>query len=61
VTYNGKPLYLYSDEKVFRVSFSDTVSYTTSTGRVGNGNGVPGPGGGKFSVITPDSPSGVLA
>ena len=53
VTYNGKPLYLYSGEKVFRVSFSDTVSYTTPTGTVGNGNGIPGPSGGKFSVIYP--------
>jgi hypothetical protein len=27
------------------------VSYTTSTGTVGNGNGLAGPDGGKFSVI----------
>ena len=53
VTYNGQPLYQYSGERIFRVSFSDTVSYTTSTGTVGNGNGVPGPAGGKFSVIYP--------
>jgi predicted lipoprotein with Yx(FWY)xxD motif len=54
VTYNGNPLYLYSGEKIFNVgSVSGTVSYTTSTGTVGNGNGLPGPGGGRFSVTYP--------
>jgi predicted lipoprotein with Yx(FWY)xxD motif len=54
VTYNGNPLYLYSGEKIFNVSsVSGTVSYTTSTGTVGNGNGLPGPDGGRFSVIYP--------
>jgi len=52
VTYDDKPLYLYSGEKIFKVEpVTDTVSYTTSTGTVGNGNGLPGPGGGSFSVI----------
>jgi predicted lipoprotein with Yx(FWY)xxD motif len=53
VTYNGKPLYLYSGEKIFSVNFSDILSYTSPTGTVGNGNGLPGPGGGKFSAIYP--------
>jgi predicted lipoprotein with Yx(FWY)xxD motif len=56
VTYDGKPLYLYSGEEIFRVSSSDILSYTTSTGTIGNGNGLPGPDGGKFSVIYPRKP-----
>jgi predicted lipoprotein with Yx(FWY)xxD motif len=42
VTYEGKPLYLYSAEKFLSGSASGTA---------GNGNGLPGPDGGTFSVI----------
>jgi hypothetical protein len=46
VTYQGKPLYLYSLEK-----FTVASSLLVTTGTAGNGNGLPGPGGGTFSVI----------
>jgi hypothetical protein len=46
VTYQGRPLYLYSLEK-----FAVARSLLVTTGTAGNGNGLPGPGGGTFSVI----------
>ncbi len=50
VTYGGKPLYLYSAEKaVFPVAGGPPR--TTDT--FGNGNGLAGPGGGRFSIIYP--------
>jgi predicted lipoprotein with Yx(FWY)xxD motif len=51
VTYNGKPLYLYSEEKIY--TGGSSPGYSTASGTVGNGNGLPGPGGGTFSVIYP--------
>ncbi len=49
VTYEGKPLYLYSAERfVFLPGGPPDAS-----GTVANGNGLAGPGGGKFSVIYP--------
>ncbi len=44
VTYDGKPLYLYSAEK---------VNVHNSIGTAGNGNGLAGPRGGTFSVVLP--------
>jgi predicted lipoprotein with Yx(FWY)xxD motif len=49
VTYEGKPLYLYSAERaVFR-----NVEGPPHPVTVGNGNGLRGPGGGVFSVVDP--------
>jgi predicted lipoprotein with Yx(FWY)xxD motif len=50
VTYGGKPLYLYSAER-----FVDPTSGAgpLTTGTVGNGNGLAGPDGGIFSVVSP--------
>jgi predicted lipoprotein with Yx(FWY)xxD motif len=48
VTYNGKPLYLYTSERFVMLAGGPQM-----TGTVGNGNGLSGPGGGKFSVILP--------
>jgi predicted lipoprotein with Yx(FWY)xxD motif len=50
VTYEGKPLYLYSGEKVI---LSPGGAGPQSTGTVGNGNGLAGPGGGAFSLVSP--------
>ena len=48
VTYKGKPLYLYSSEQaVFNAGQPST------TGTVGNGNGLHGPYGGTFSIAFP--------
>jgi predicted lipoprotein with Yx(FWY)xxD motif len=47
VTYDGKALYLYSREKVF---LGANVKLE-KTGSAGNGNGLPGPKGGTFSVV----------
>ncbi len=48
VTYEGKPLYLYSAEKaVFPVAGGPP----RTIGTFGNGNGLAGSGGGKFSII----------
>jgi len=47
VTYEGKPLYLYSAER-FLPREGTIVS---EAGTAGNGNGLPAPGGGTFSVI----------
>jgi len=47
VTYDGSPLYLYSAEK--RI-FSGNMP-SQSAGTAGNGNGLSGPAGGKFSII----------
>ncbi|MGA7834388.1 MAG: hypothetical protein WCA31_04195 [Acidimicrobiales bacterium] len=49
VTYGGKPLYLYSRERIFR-----SATGLKSTGTAGNGSGMPGPDGSTFSTI-PDS------
>ena len=48
VTYKGRPLYLYSLEKFVVPS---PVSVPRATGTAGNGNGLPGPGHGTFSVV----------
>jgi len=55
VTYQGRPLYLYSLEK-FTVASSQLLGRIMTgtlvmTGTAGNGNGLAGPGGGTFSVI----------
>ncbi len=47
VTYNRKPLYLYSQEQA---QFS-SAGQPLTTGTVGNGNGLSGPHGGTFSDI----------
>jgi hypothetical protein len=49
-TYEGKPLYLYSAE---RFVFPVPGSMFQSTGTVGNGNGLAGPGGGTFLIVFP--------
>ena len=51
VTYDGRPLYLYSAERIYKAG--SPPGYSTLSGTVGNGNGLPGPGGGTFSVIYP--------
>jgi predicted lipoprotein with Yx(FWY)xxD motif len=51
VTYNGKPLYLYSAERIYKAG--SLPGYSTPSGTAGNGNGLPGPGGGTFSAIYP--------
>jgi predicted lipoprotein with Yx(FWY)xxD motif len=48
VTYKGRPLYLYSLEKFV---LPPPVSVPQATGTVGNGNGLPGPSGGTFSIV----------
>lgn len=48
VTYQGKPLYFYSAEQVV---LGPTGPSTNGT--AGNGDGVSGPHGGTFSVVTP--------
>lgn len=48
VTYEGKPLYLYSREKFV---FPPPVSLPQTTATAGNGEGLKWPGGGTFSVI----------
>ena len=50
VTYDGAPLYLYSGEKgVFPVAGGPPKR----SGTAGNGNGLAGPGGGTFSILSP--------
>jgi predicted lipoprotein with Yx(FWY)xxD motif len=49
VTYDGKPLYLYSAEQVV---FGHAAGPPHPVA-VGNGNGLRGPGGGVFSVVSP--------
>jgi predicted lipoprotein with Yx(FWY)xxD motif len=51
VTYDGRPLYLYSAERIYKAG--SPPGYSTLSGTAGNGNGLPGPGGGTFSVIYP--------
>jgi predicted lipoprotein with Yx(FWY)xxD motif len=46
VTYRGKPLYLYSLETVVKTGAGGGQA-------VGSGNGVKGPDGGTFSLVTP--------
>ena len=48
VTYQGKPLYLYSREKFV---FPPPVGFPNTTGTEGNGNGLKWPEGGTFSVV----------
>jgi hypothetical protein len=48
VTYDGKPLYLYSAE---RAVFPVAGGPPQTTGTVGNGNGLAGPHGGTFSIL----------
>jgi predicted lipoprotein with Yx(FWY)xxD motif len=48
VTYEGKPLYLYSAEKGI---FPFRGGPPQVSGTAGNGNGLAGPAGGKFSLI----------
>jgi hypothetical protein len=50
VTYRGKALYLYSAEKCV---FPTAAGPPRTTGTFGNGNGLAGPGGGRFSIINP--------
>jgi predicted lipoprotein with Yx(FWY)xxD motif len=50
VTYKGKPLYLYSSEQAV---FTSPSSPPSTTGTVGNGNGLRGPDGGHFSIVAP--------
>ncbi len=50
VTYEGQPLYLYSAEQAV---FSSPSAPPSSSGTVGNGNGLHGPHGGTFSVVAP--------
>ncbi len=50
VTYGGKPLYLYSEEKLV---LSPGGAGPQSTGSVGNGDGLAGPQGGAFSLVLP--------
>jgi hypothetical protein len=47
VTYKGRPLYVYSLEKFTAIA----GSLLMTAGTAGNGNGLPGPGGGTFSDI----------
>jgi hypothetical protein len=51
VTYDRKPLYLYSAERIYKPGA--VPDYSTPSGTVGNGNGLAGPGGGTFSVVLP--------
>jgi predicted lipoprotein with Yx(FWY)xxD motif len=53
VTYGGKPLYLYSAEKCV---FPVVGGPPQTAGTVGNGNGLAGPGGGRFSIVSPSQP-----
>jgi predicted lipoprotein with Yx(FWY)xxD motif len=49
VTYDGRPLYMYSKERVFlRAGI-----HLQSTGSAGNGDGLSGPNGGTFSIVRP--------
>jgi predicted lipoprotein with Yx(FWY)xxD motif len=48
VTYGGKPLYLYSREKVFLLPHGGI----DTSGTAGNGEGVSGPSGGTFSTVS---------
>ncbi len=50
VTYDGKPLYLYSAEKEVLHPMPGLLQ---TSGTLGNGNGLSGPSGGKFSIIYP--------
>ncbi len=50
VTYKGHPLYLYSAEQPV---FPTPGGQPQTTGTVGNGNGLPGPHGGVFSIVRP--------
>jgi predicted lipoprotein with Yx(FWY)xxD motif len=50
VTYDGKPLYLYSAEQAV---FTSPAGPPQTTGTVGNGNGLPGPDGGRFAIVFP--------
>jgi predicted lipoprotein with Yx(FWY)xxD motif len=51
VTYHGAPLYLYSSEQFI---FPSPAGPPQTTGTAGNGNGLSGPDGGRFSTILPD-------
>jgi predicted lipoprotein with Yx(FWY)xxD motif len=51
VTYEGKPLYLYSREK----AFVTRAGLLKATGTDGNGEGLNGPNGGTFSFIEPST------
>lgn len=51
VTYDGKPLYLYSREKVFLLPRGGIAT----RGTAGNGEDVSGPSGGTFSTVPLDS------
>jgi predicted lipoprotein with Yx(FWY)xxD motif len=46
-TYDGRPLYLYSKEKVYL----HARIHLQSTGSAGNGNGLSGPHGGTFTIL----------
>jgi len=50
VTYHGAPLYLYSSEQFI---FPSAGGPPQTTGSAGNGNGLSGPDGGRFSAILP--------
>lgn len=50
VTYEGQPIYLYSAEQAV---FPTAGGPPQTTGSVGNGNGLPGPHGGAFSIVRP--------
>lgn len=50
VTYDGKPLYLYSAEKEVLHPMPGLLQ---TSGTLGNGNGLSAPSGGKFSIIYP--------
>ena len=51
VTYEGKPLYLYSREKGI---FPGGGLPPQRSGTAGNGDGLTAPGGGTFSIISPN-------
>ncbi len=50
VTYGGKPLYLYSAEQAV---FTSPSGPPQTTGTAGNGNDLPSPYGGRFSIVYP--------
>lgn len=51
VTYEGKPLYLYSREEVFLTR----AGLLQASGTAGNGEGHAGPDGGRFTFVEPSS------